>query len=271
MQELKPIQFEFTLPELAEEIRHEHQLAVDGMGYVLQHAIRIGELLVMAKGKCEHGEWMAWQENNCDFSIRTADNYMHVYNRQSELASNSQYIANLTDAIKLLAEPKDSNAQKNPALFSSNSDEWYTPEIIIIRVLKVLGSIDLDPCSNSLENPTIPAKGHYTDLDDGLSYPWHGKVYMNPPYGNEIASWVNHLVDEYKIKNVTEAIALVPSRTDTKWFQKFSEYPRCFIWGRLTFSEHGTAPFPSMVVYLGKKEAVFKAAFKDIGDVYKRI
>lgn len=153
--------------------------------------------------------------------------------------------------------------------YSSESDEWLTPGHIIDRVLKVLGEIDLDPCSNSKEDPNVPARHHFTREDDGLARPWYGRVYMNPPYGNEISDWVKHLHGQHQTGNVAEAIALVPSRTDTRWFRVLREYPRCFIWGRLKFSRHrNSAPFPSMTVYLGNNVHRFIKTFSDIGDVY---
>jgi len=161
------------------------------------------------------------------------------------------------------------NRQNNPALYTSNSDQWNTPKEIIEKVLQVISEIDLDPCSNSDGDPNVPAHIHLTAEDNGLAYAWDGKVYMNPPYGKEIIDWVTKLVDSYKNGDVSEAIALVPSRTDTEWFRKFREYPRCFIWGRLKFSDNGNpAPFPSMAVYLGNNLDKFIGAFKDIGDVY---
>jgi len=80
------------------------------------------------------------------------------------------------------------------------------------------GEIDLDPCSNSHEEPNVPAKTHFTREDDGLAQDWHGRVYMNPPYGYEIAEWVDRLCQQYEQGSVIEAITLVPARTDTAWF-----------------------------------------------------
>jgi hypothetical protein len=156
--------------------------------------------------------------------------------------------------------------------FSSQSIECYTPLEIVGRVLEVFGEIDLDPCSNSHEEPNIPARSHYTQDDNGLSRQWHGRVYMNPPYGRELSDWIGHLRDEYKAGRVTEAIALVPSRTDTEWFRKVREYPRCFIFGRLRFiGQENSAPFPSMLVYMGDNLESFVEAFSDIGDIYQLV
>jgi hypothetical protein len=155
--------------------------------------------------------------------------------------------------------------------FSSESAEWNTPSEIIERVLALFGGrIDLDPCSNSATKPSVPVAKHLTPKEDGLSRVWMGRVYMNPPYGQEIGRWVEHLCKHYEAKAVSEAIALFPSRTDTEWFERLREYPRCFLRGRLRFSGHeNTAPFPSMVVYLGNRASRFARIFGPLGDVYE--
>jgi hypothetical protein len=112
---------------------------------------------------------------------------------------------------------------------------------------------------------------HYTREDDGLSQEWHGCVYMNPPYGREIDDWVSKLVSEYEAGNVTEAIALVPSRTDTQWWQRLREYHVCLVSGRLKFiGNNDPAPFPSAVFYLGQNIGRFVWAFEELGDIWRR-
>lgn len=156
--------------------------------------------------------------------------------------------------------------------FSSDTPEWYTPPQIIERTLKVLGKIDLDPCSNSKTNPNVKAKKHYTVEDDGLSQKWSGRVYMNPPYGREIEDWITKLCKSHESGDVTEAIALVPARVDTQWWSKLRNYPVCFVSGRLKFGDaENSAPFPSAVVYLGNEIDKFYYAFCDLGDIWQRI
>ncbi len=93
---------------------------------------------------------------------------------------------------------------------------------------------------------------------------------MNPPYGSEIGAWVRKLLAEYREGRVTAAVALVPARTDTTWFCLLREQPRCFVRGRLTFSEHeNAAPFPSAAFYLGPDSRGFVRAFGSLGDVYE--
>ena len=155
------------------------------------------------------------------------------------------------------------------ACFSSRSVEWYTPIHIVESVLKTLGSVDLDPCSNSTTNPTVPAKTLYTKTENGLDKKWQGRVYMNPPYGREIREWVEKLNDEYNTGNIIEAITLLPARTDTAWFKILRNYPRCFIHGRLKFGNaKSSAPFPSVAIYLGVQQEKFEQVFSELGDVY---
>lgn len=154
--------------------------------------------------------------------------------------------------------------------FSSDSAEWYTPPEIIGRVLDTLGAIELDPCADAKKS--VPALNHLTEDDDGLAFEWNGRVYMNPPYGAGIKVWVEKLRTHYVEGDVSEAIALVPSRTDTAWFAMLRDYPRCFIRGRLRFSGHdNSAPFPSCAFYLGPNVGRFVAAFEDLGDIFERV
>ena len=74
---------------------------------------------------------------------------------------------------------------------------------------------------------------------------------MNPPYGREIGKWVKKA---YESKSLV--VALLPARTDTKWFHEFI-YGKAeirFIKGRLKFGgSSNSAPFPSMLVIWRRK------------------
>src|SRR5262252_567050 len=59
------------------------------------------------------------------------------------------------------------------------SSDWYTPP----EYFKAIGlTFDLDPCSPG-PGHWVPARKIYTAADDGLRQPWHGLVFMNPPFG----------------------------------------------------------------------------------------
>lgn len=160
------------------------------------------------------------------------------------------------------------------ACLTSKTAEHYTPPSFLIRVYEFFGgTVDLDPCSNSLESPTVLANAHYTQALDGLSLPWFGKVFVNPPYGRTLMTWTEKLCSEYEQGNISEAIYLVPSRTDTKWTRRLSAYARCYLDSRLKFTSRegipqDSAPFPSAVFYLGNRLSDFESYWQSQGEVW---
>lgn len=87
------------------------------------------------------------------------------------------------------------------------NDEWLTPPMIKLP----LGRFDLDPCS-PIDRPWDTADQHYTIEDDGLSKAWHGRVWLNPPFGREAIKWMRRMCDH------GNGIALIPARTETAMF-----------------------------------------------------
>lgn len=159
-------------------------------------------------------------------------------------------------------------------IMSSDSVEWYTPKEIIDAVIDVLGAIDLDPCSNSHEAPNVPAQTHFTKEDDGLSRPWSGKIFLNPPYGDQLPKWIAKLKDELQVGNITEAVVLVAARPETRWFNSLNDFIWCSIVGRLSFSgenSRGRAPFPSAAFYFGNHPDKFISVFRKFGPIYQKI
>lgn len=87
------------------------------------------------------------------------------------------------------------------------NDEWLTPP----EILRALDRFDLDPCA-PIRRPWATAAQHYTAEDNGLSKPWHGRVWCNPPFGREAVKWLRRCAEH------GNAIALVPARTETAMF-----------------------------------------------------
>lgn len=149
-------------------------------------------------------------------------------------------------------------------ILTSNSDEWNTPKEFVDVVASFLRGIDLDPCSNEGE-PNVPAKNVFRKADDGLKHEWNGRVYMNPPYGEAVGSWVEKLIAEHESGRAKEAIALVAARVGTKWFQQVEPYYMGFVRGRLTFGNASNpATFDSAVIYFGRRVKNFRIAFADL-------
>ena len=76
------------------------------------------------------------------------------------------------------------------------------------------------------------------------------RVFCNPPYGRDIAKWVEKSFREGH-KDNTLVVLLIPARTDTKYFHDYILHRAeiRFVSGRLKFGDgNNSAPFPSMVV-----------------------
>ena len=68
----------------------------------------------------------------------------------------------------------------------SLSVEHYSPRKIVAPARRLFGgTIDLDPASCTVANETVKATRIYTRADDGLTKPWFGKVWLNPPGGRD--------------------------------------------------------------------------------------
>lgn len=71
-------------------------------------------------------------------------------------------------------------------------DDYYTPAFIFER----MGiTFDIDVCAPPSGIPWIPATRYFTKEDDGLSQPWEGRVWMNPPYSKPtpwVAKFMSH-------------------------------------------------------------------------------
>jgi len=84
--------------------------------------------------------------------------------------------------------------------------------------------------------------------------------------------WTAALVKKYESGEIDEAIALLPGRIDTRWFQPLYEFLICNIRGRLNYPQSSSAtPFPSVIIYLGKNNTRFIDVFKKIGPILQRI
>lgn len=156
-----------------------------------------------------------------------------------------------------------------------NNSEWYTLPEFLELVYSIM-SIDLDPCSPVV--PTVRCKKFYTAADDGLTKEWEGNVFLNPPYGRDISKWIDKLVSSYLFGRVSNCIALVPVKSDTRWFYELSEVCNYFVTlrGRIKFihPDYGvrtSGTFPSGVFLLSSDpdmQRSFYDAFYEKGIIW---
>jgi hypothetical protein len=129
-----------------------------------------------------------------------------------------------------------------------DTDERYTPTWIF----DALGeSFDLDPAHP--DHPTaVPTAAYLTRADDGLTSPWHGFVWCNPPYSNTTPwarRWLAH----------GQGLLLVPI-ANAHWAQEvFAAADRVWLLRSFPF-DHPThagkrANMPVMLVGLGARAA----------------
>jgi hypothetical protein len=71
--------------KLIPAIKEEHQAVVDSLGTGFEHALKVGEHLAQARKLVGHGGWADWVEKNCNFSYRTARNYIRLHVHRDKL------------------------------------------------------------------------------------------------------------------------------------------------------------------------------------------
>lgn len=156
-----------------------------------------------------------------------------------------------------------------PAFFthagnSSGEQHWNTPTWLLDVLREVFGVFDLDPCApTGIRRATsVSAKLLFTEADDGLTLPWRGKVFVNPPYGRTLKHWTKKARSEVEQGRATLVVALLPARTDTAWWHGDVAHSATviFLKGRLSFNETGdSAPFPSVLAVWGARPARLRA------------
>lgn len=101
---------------------------------------------------------------------------------------------------------------------SKSNDERYTTSETMKQIGDIVGIdvFDLDPCSSQESTRGIVG---FLKSFDGLIRPWHGNVYVNPPFSN-IEAWVIKAWDEMVEGKARSITMLLPAnRTEQPWWQ----------------------------------------------------
>jgi hypothetical protein len=182
------------------------------------------------------------------------------------------------------------------ARHSCDSPEWYTPREYVEAAREVMGGIDLDPASCAEANAIVKATRYYAEQDDGLTQPWVGRVFVNPPGGLVREFW-QHLRWQREALAFTHVIWIGYSLEQLQTLQRGGldspfMFPMCIPRKRIPFVENeakkalriakliaqGKDPnlksSPShgnYIVYVpgvnGAAHAKFKAVFSQFGEV----
>jgi len=133
----------------------------------------------------------------------------------------------------------------DPASGEGQTNTWLTP----LHIIQELGPFDLDP-SGFPGHPT--AERLICLPNDGLAQAWHGRVWLNPPYGKHAVHWLE------KLQKHGNGIALVFARLETNWLRPFLRDGFFVISGRLSFEspvtkKKGNAGTASILIPFGRK------------------
>ena len=126
----------------------------------------------------------------------------------------------------------------------NHDNEWYTPPRYVEAARELMGGIDLDPASCAEANLTIQATAFYSIEDDGLSQPWRGRVWLNPPWSGAAADFAIRLLVDFRAGDVKAAVVLLNAHaTDTAYMQDLLRSgPFCFTDHRIGYASPGKLP-----------------------------
>jgi DNA N-6-adenine-methyltransferase (Dam)/Protein of unknown function (DUF3102) len=235
----------------------------------VRYAVECGRRLLAKKDSMKHGEWLPWLKTNADVlgfeSRRTATRLMR---EATKWDVNVPFEAISEDAAAAINRVLWGN---NLPMRGNGFNEWCTPSDLIANARRVLGTIDLDPASHRYAQKIVRAKRFFTREQDGLSRPWFGKVWCNPPYDRfSIGPFVDKLIGEIKAGRVSEAIMLTHNHTDALWFRRLADNADvvCFTSGRVKFYDSDEIATPvqgQALSYFGPHVHRFTDGFESVG------
>jgi phage N-6-adenine-methyltransferase len=255
------------LADLAARIKIEHEAYGAAARKGVEHAMAAGDLLLEAKAQLgRHGQWLPWLKEHCALSERTAQLYMRLARKRSEIEGKYESVADLT--LRAAASSLAPDDPDDTADAGTGKNEWYTPSEWIDRARMAMGTIDVDPASCEFAQIKVRAAEWFDKERNGLAQQWRGNVWLNPPYsGGMIEPFIEKLVVERR--NFAQAIVLVHSRTDAEWFHSLCSIADAiaFTKGRIRFYNQkvpeSSPETGSVLVYIGKRRDAFAAAFAD--------
>lgn len=130
-------------------------------------------------------------------------------------------------------------------MFTSDRLDWETPQAFFDLVDAEFG-FTLDAAASS---DNAKCAMYYGIEEDGLTQPWRGTVWCNPPYGRSIKDWVRKGFEESRLG--ATVVMLIPARTDTAYWHDYVMQAAeiRLLRGRLVFGGgESNAPFPNALV-----------------------
>ena len=163
---------------------------------------------------------------------------------------------------------------------NSGENEWYTPAEYTDAARAVMGAIDLDPASTVEANAVVRAARIFTLSDNGLDQSWRGRIWLNPPYG-ENPLWFREIIRYWDAREIEQLCMLSPAWAFTtnaarpviaRSSAMLLLHPTPKFWGRHRegrIVEQGSEQLgvnhPHLILYMGHSPERFRKAFASFG------
>jgi len=153
---------------------------------------------------------------------------------------------------------------------SNPNDSYATKPELWRPIANAIGGFDMDVASGCEEKPI--ADTCLTPKDDGLSHPWIGKIFLNPPFSEKLR-WYRKAVNEVNAGNAETVVALAPVDTSTQWFQNWfsSADLLCWLEGRDWYVASGSPSFNTAVGVFGEYNSELLGVLERKGVITKRV
>lgn len=274
------------VPMLADEARKRQGHGLTAPGKTLSANLReasdgkaadkAGELMGVSGRSVEDALAVQRKAPELFDRVKAGDIAVSTARKAAELPEEDRQAVAAAPKEQIKAEAR-SALRKAHVSYNSGNHEWYTPWDIVEAARDALGAIDLDPASSDAANEVVKAASYYTLADDGLTKPWCGRVYMNPPYETGlIERFTARLRECFDRNEVSEAIVLVNNATETKWFQYLvaSASMLCLPEGRIRFwspTKETASPLQGQaILYFGERREAFAHSFRAFGSIWER-
>lgn len=155
-------------------------------------------------------------------------------------------------------------------------NDYATPKDLWRPLSRAVDGFDLDPCSGAESTPIAPER--YTKADDGLTQPWFGDVFVNPPWssngdGSAKDLWLTKCRNEAQKDRVDSVTVILPADTSAHWFHDhiLSAEAVCFVGpGRIPFEGEDRNPsFEMLIAVYGRVSDEHRDALDQHGAVIR--
>ena len=169
------------LASLAEDINSEFALTCETMKKGIEHALKVGGLLLQAKSLVGHGGWHNWVVNNCDFTTRTASNYMALARHPDMFKSETVSDLTLRGMLDIVhAKDTETKVVEREKLGEGRRFSWEKNEEVI-KAREVFSNfnnlIDLLFFAEQDQDPEMARK--ILDQFEGYMIGWLGHIRTN--------------------------------------------------------------------------------------------